>query len=181
LIIADFRATARNPLQSSIRNLSSEIPYWLPLSNSLPAQMLMPPAMLRPYEWSVTPAHDQNDFDIAQRTGLQHGFWVVLGTLSVLRSNALATATAIRETLKRLSTEFPAGLEFRVIYDPTVFIQESIDSVTHTIYEAVGLVVIVVMVFLQSWRASLKSQRKWFLNFQSSRHAAHLHHPRRRK
>lgn len=70
-------------------------------------------------------------------------------------SNALATATAVRETMNRLSKDFPKGLAFRVIYDPTVFVQESIDSVTDTVFEAVVLVVLVVMLFLQSWRASL--------------------------
>ena len=70
-------------------------------------------------------------------------------------SNALATAQSIRATMKELSAEFPRGLEYRIVYDPTVFISESIRAVLHTIFEAVLLVVLVVMVFLQSWRASI--------------------------
>jgi multidrug efflux pump len=70
-------------------------------------------------------------------------------------SNALATASAIKETMAHLSKDFPTGLEHRVIYDPTVFVEESINSVLKTVLEAVALVVIVVMLFLQSWRASL--------------------------
>jgi hydrophobe/amphiphile efflux-1 (HAE1) family protein len=70
-------------------------------------------------------------------------------------SNALATAKNIKDTMARLSKDFPKGLEHRVIYDPTVFVEESIASVQETVFEAVILVVLVVMLFLQSWRASL--------------------------
>lgn len=70
-------------------------------------------------------------------------------------SNALATAQRVRETMKTLSADFPKGLEYRIIYDPTVFIDQSVHAVLHTIFEASLLVVIVVMVFLQSWRAAL--------------------------
>jgi multidrug efflux pump len=70
-------------------------------------------------------------------------------------SNAIATAHAVRTTMAELSKEFPPGLEYRVIYDPTVFVEESVRAVYHTIFEAVLLVVLVVMIFLQSWRATL--------------------------
>ena len=70
-------------------------------------------------------------------------------------SNALATAEAVERTMQDLSKSFPAGLEYRVVYNPTVFVRESIDAVIHTLYEAIGLVVLVVLLFLQSWRASL--------------------------
>jgi hydrophobe/amphiphile efflux-1 (HAE1) family protein len=70
-------------------------------------------------------------------------------------SNALATATAVENTIARLSKNFPEGIEYRIIYNPTVFVRESISAVIHTLYEAVILVVIVVLVFLQNWRASL--------------------------
>jgi multidrug efflux pump len=70
-------------------------------------------------------------------------------------SNALATAEGVEQTIERLSHSFPEGLEYRIVYNPTVFVRESIDSVIHTLYEAVLLVVIVVLVFLQTWRASL--------------------------
>jgi multidrug efflux pump len=70
-------------------------------------------------------------------------------------SNALATAEAVESAMQDLSRSFPAGLEHRIVYNPTVFVRESIDAVIHTLYEAIGLVVLVVLVFLQNWRASL--------------------------
>src|SRR5437867_4051695 len=70
-------------------------------------------------------------------------------------SNALATAEAVERTMEELSRSFPEGLAYRIVYNPTVFVRESINEVIHTLFEAVGLVVIVVLVFLQTWRASL--------------------------
>jgi hydrophobe/amphiphile efflux-1 (HAE1) family protein len=70
-------------------------------------------------------------------------------------TNAIATAHQVRDTMERLSKDFPKGLEYRVIYDPTVFVEESVRAVVHTIFEAVLLVVFVVMIFLQSWRATV--------------------------
>jgi hydrophobe/amphiphile efflux-1 (HAE1) family protein len=70
-------------------------------------------------------------------------------------SNALATADAVERTIAGLSKDFPEGLEYRIVYNPTIFVRESINSVFHTLFEAVILVVIVVLVFLQSWRATL--------------------------
>src|SRR3989449_7256039 len=57
--------------------------------------------------------------------------------------------------MEELSRSFPEGLAYRIVYNPTVFVRESINEVIHTLFEAVGLVVIVVLVFLQTWRASL--------------------------
>ncbi|WP_437192290.1 efflux RND transporter permease subunit [Planctomicrobium sp. SH527] len=70
-------------------------------------------------------------------------------------SNALATADAVEREIERLSKDFPEGLEYRIVYNPTSFVRESIDSVIHTLFEAAILVVIVVLLFLQNWRASL--------------------------
>jgi hydrophobe/amphiphile efflux-1 (HAE1) family protein len=70
-------------------------------------------------------------------------------------SNALATADAVERTMHELSEAFPDGIEYRIVYNPTVFVRESITEVIHTLYEAVGLVVLVILVFLQTWRASL--------------------------
>jgi hypothetical protein len=69
-------------------------------------------------------------------------------------SNALATALAVRQTMDDLSKDFPVGLEYRLVYDPTVFVQESMNAVLHTVLEAVVLVFIVVLIFLQDWRAA---------------------------
>ncbi|MGH6933113.1 MAG: efflux RND transporter permease subunit, partial [Dongiaceae bacterium] len=70
-------------------------------------------------------------------------------------SNALATAEAVRKTMADLSKQFPAGLEYRIVYDPTVFVQESVNAVFETLIEAFILVFIVVLIFLQDWRATL--------------------------
>lgn len=70
-------------------------------------------------------------------------------------ANAIAMSDGVRDTMERLSKDFPPGLEWRVAYDPTVFVRESIKSVITTLLEAVLLVVIVVVLFLQTWRASM--------------------------
>ncbi|MGJ8657358.1 MAG: efflux RND transporter permease subunit [Akkermansiaceae bacterium] len=70
-------------------------------------------------------------------------------------SNALETAEEIRTAMNDLAQDFPEGLEYRIVYDPTQFIDNSIDAVLHTLVEAVFLVVIVMLVFLQSWRAAI--------------------------
>jgi multidrug efflux pump len=70
-------------------------------------------------------------------------------------SNALATATAVRNTMAELSERFPEGLEYQIVYDPTVFVSESVNAVVHTLLEAFVLVFIVVLIFLQDWRATL--------------------------
>ncbi len=70
-------------------------------------------------------------------------------------SNALATAEAVQRKMDELAANFPEGLAYKIVYNPTVFVRESITEVIHTLFEAVGLVVVVVLVFLQTWRASL--------------------------
>src|ERR687888_1254450 len=70
-------------------------------------------------------------------------------------SNALATANGVRKAMADISKSFPEGLEYRIVYDPTVFIRESVNAVTHTLLEAFALVFVVVLIFLQDWRATL--------------------------
>ena len=70
-------------------------------------------------------------------------------------SNALAISTAVRDTLAKLKPAFPPGVDYQVIYDPTQFVRTSIEKVISTLLEAVALVVLVVIVFLQTWRASI--------------------------
>ena len=80
---------------------------------------------------------------------------VALAIYQLPGSNALATAEKIKSTMDELSKKFPAGLEYTIIYNPTEFIQQSIDAVTETIAEAIVLVVLVVILFLQTWRAAI--------------------------
>ena len=70
-------------------------------------------------------------------------------------SNALATAKLIRQTMADLSKRFPAGVQYKIVYDPTVFIQQSVEAVQETVFEAILLVVFVVVLFLQRWRAAV--------------------------
>ncbi len=70
-------------------------------------------------------------------------------------SNALSVSENVRATMAELKKSFPAGLDYDVVYDPTVFVRKSIDAVVHTLFEAIILVVLVVLLFLQTWRASI--------------------------
>ena len=70
-------------------------------------------------------------------------------------SNAIRTTAAIKSTMARLSERFPPGLEYRIEYNPTEFIEVSIKELYKTIFEAVLLVVIVILIFLQTWRAAV--------------------------
>src|ERR1700688_3551732 len=70
-------------------------------------------------------------------------------------SNAIAVSDAVRAKMAELKKSFPEGIDYNVAYDPTVFVRGSIKAVAHTLLEAIALVVIVVIVFLQTWRASI--------------------------
>ena len=70
-------------------------------------------------------------------------------------SNAIAISDAVRAKMVELKKGFPEGVDYNVAYDPTVFVRGSIEAVLHTLLEAIALVVIVVIVFLQTWRASI--------------------------
>src|SRR5262245_37178022 len=70
-------------------------------------------------------------------------------------ANALDLSNAVRRTMSELSRDFPEGVAYEVAYDPTIFVRASIEAVIHTLLEAIALVVLVVVVFLQTWRASV--------------------------
>ncbi len=70
-------------------------------------------------------------------------------------SNAIEISNQVRKTMATLKKNFPEGAEYSVVYDPTVFVRGSIEAVVHTLLEALALVVLVVIVFLQTWRASI--------------------------
>ncbi|HEX4271890.1 MAG TPA: efflux RND transporter permease subunit, partial [Rhizomicrobium sp.] len=70
-------------------------------------------------------------------------------------SNAIAISDQVRATMAELKKNFPEGLDYSIVYDPTVFVRDSIKAVVHTLLEAVLLVVLVVILFLQTWRASI--------------------------
>ena len=70
-------------------------------------------------------------------------------------SNALALSNNVREVMERVKPNFPPGVAYSIVYDPTRFVQTSIEKVVTTLIEAVLLVVLVVIIFLQTWRASI--------------------------
>ena len=70
-------------------------------------------------------------------------------------SNAIATAQRVRDTMQALSHDFPQGVAYDIVYDTTIFIAQSVQEVLKTILEAIALVVVVVILFLQTWRASI--------------------------
>ena len=70
-------------------------------------------------------------------------------------ANSIALSDAVRSKMTELAAQFPDGMQWEVAYDPTVFVRESISAVFHTLLEATLLVVLVVLVFLQTWRASI--------------------------
>lgn len=93
--------------------------------------------------------------DYASNTYLSGEPTVLLGVFQRPGSNALAAAEAVQNEMKEASKSFPPGLEYRVIYNPTEFIAQSIDAVGKTLLEAIVLVVLVILLFLQRWRAAV--------------------------
>ncbi|MGD0107926.1 MAG: multidrug efflux RND transporter permease subunit [Rhodopila sp.] len=70
-------------------------------------------------------------------------------------SNALATSDAVKRTMELSKKDFPSGLSYSIVYNPTEFVGQSVREVIRTLFEAVGLVIVVVIVFLQTWRAAI--------------------------
>jgi multidrug efflux pump len=91
----------------------------------------------------------------ALRSMLDGGPAVAIPVFQLPGANALQLSDAVRTTMKELAKSFPEGVSYEIDYDPTVFVRSSIESVVHTLFEAVVLVVLVVVVFLQTWRASV--------------------------
>jgi hydrophobe/amphiphile efflux-1 (HAE1) family protein len=70
-------------------------------------------------------------------------------------SNALQLSKDVHATMEELSKDFPDGVKYEIIYDTSQFVEQSINAVFHTLLEAIVLVVLVVILFLQTWRASI--------------------------
>jgi multidrug efflux pump len=80
---------------------------------------------------------------------------VAIGISQRPGSNAIQASSEVRAVMARLKQSFPEGIDYRIVYDPTIYVRQSIRAVVETLFEAILLVVIVVMVFLQTWRASI--------------------------
>ncbi len=78
-----------------------------------------------------------------------------IGVFQLPGTNQIETSDAVRARMDELKQFFPPGLDYRIAYDPTISVRQSIQEVRNTLLEAVVLVVLVVLVFLQNWRASL--------------------------
>ncbi|OQR28289.1 multidrug efflux RND transporter permease subunit [Pseudomonas sp. Bc-h] len=70
-------------------------------------------------------------------------------------SNAIDISNEVRGEMEQLKKNFPEGMDYSIVYDPTIFVRGSIEAVVHTLFEALILVVLVVILFLQTWRASI--------------------------
>jgi hydrophobe/amphiphile efflux-1 (HAE1) family protein len=93
--------------------------------------------------------------DYSSNSYLDHDPAVALAIFQRPGSNALATAKGVTELMKELAKRLPAGVKYAIVYNPTQFIQQSVDAVIDTIGEAIVLVVLVVILFLQTWRAAI--------------------------
>jgi multidrug efflux pump len=91
----------------------------------------------------------------ALRALLNNKSAVAIPIFEAPNANALQLSTDVRNRMKELAKDFPEGVEYDIVYDPTQFVRESIDSVIHTLIEAIILVALVVIIFLQTWRASI--------------------------
>src|SRR6266545_7640005 len=93
--------------------------------------------------------------EYALRSLLDNKTAVALPIFQAPGSNAIEVSNTVRRTMTDLKKQFPEGVDYSIVYDPTIFVRDSIKAVVETLLEAVLLVVIVVVVFLQTWRASV--------------------------
>jgi multidrug efflux pump len=91
----------------------------------------------------------------ALRSLLDNKAAVAIPIFQLPGSNAIAVSDEVHQTMAELKANFPAGLDYAIVYDPTVFVRDSISAVVETLVEAILLVVVVVVLFLQTWRASV--------------------------
>ena len=93
--------------------------------------------------------------DYSLRSLLDNKDAVAVPIFAAPGSNAIAISDGVRATMADLKAAMPEGLTYEIVYDPTQFVRASIESVVHTLLEAIALVVLVVILFLQTWRASI--------------------------
>src|SRR4029077_2563409 len=93
--------------------------------------------------------------DYALRSQLNNKDAVAIPIFQAPGSNALQLSSAVRKTMEELKPSFPKGVEYRIVYDPTINVRDSIREVVKTLFIAILLVAITVVLFLQTWRASI--------------------------
>ncbi len=111
-------------------------------------------------EGQVTRVKDIARVELAGRDYNMEGYLdgqstAALGIFQLPGSNALETSAAVHKKMEELKRDFPPGLDWKIVYDTTMFTKKSIEAVIHTFIEALLLVVLVVILFLQNWRASI--------------------------
>ena len=93
--------------------------------------------------------------EYALRSLLDNKSAVAIGIFQAPASNAIAISDNVRKAMADLKNNMPEGVDYSIVYDPTQFVRASIEAVVHTLLEAIALVVLVVILFLQTWRASI--------------------------
>ncbi|MFM0498507.1 efflux RND transporter permease subunit [Paraburkholderia caledonica] len=93
--------------------------------------------------------------EYARRSLLNNKSAVAMAIFELPNANSLDISDHVREAMKALEADMPEGVKYDIVYDPTQFVRSSIHAVIHTLLEAIALVVLVVIVFLQTWRASI--------------------------
>jgi len=93
--------------------------------------------------------------DYSLRSLLDNKDAVAVPIFAAPGSNAIAISNGVRATMQDIKKAMPEGVTYEIVYDPTQFVRASIESVVHTLLEAIALVVLVVILFLQTWRASI--------------------------
>lgn len=93
--------------------------------------------------------------DYALRSLLNNVSAVAIPIFQSPGANAIDISNQVRKTMAELKESFPDGVDYSIVYDPTIFVRGSIEAVIHTLLESLALVVIVVILFLQTWRASV--------------------------
>src|SRR5688572_20446586 len=93
--------------------------------------------------------------EYALRALLDNKSAVAIGIFQAPGSNAIAISDNVRKAMAEMKANMPEGVDYAIVYDPTQFVRASIEAVIHTLLEAVALVVLVVILFLQTWRASI--------------------------
>src|SRR5690349_8016210 len=93
--------------------------------------------------------------DYALRSLLDGKEAVGIGIFQAPGSNALQLSSTVRATMEELKKNFPEGVQYQIVYDPTINVRDGIHEVVKTLFEAILLVVLVVVLFLQTWRASV--------------------------
>ncbi|MFT4436535.1 efflux RND transporter permease subunit [Caballeronia sp. 15715] len=93
--------------------------------------------------------------EYSRRSLLNNKSAVALTIYELPGANSLQISDHVREAMKDLQVDMPSGVKYEIVYDPTQFVRSSIEAVIHTLAEAIALVVLVVIIFLQTWRASI--------------------------